>query len=162
MKRVQQRFLATLLMVVMVLLLCPAAPVTVKADGAVWDTSIAEGFASGTGTKDDPFIIETAAQLAYLAQSTNSGTSYEGQYIKLVSDIALNDDTFTFDPDTGLIKVTDGNYVVYIGSGFKGDSSGPNTDFDTTARPWAYYMTQDPSEKGYNISGDPTKWNYCQ
>ncbi len=60
-------------------------------DSAVWDGNIAEGFASGTGTENDPYIIETTDQLAYFANSVNGGTSYAGNYIRLANDIQLND-----------------------------------------------------------------------
>ena len=68
-------------------------------DTPIWDGSVAEGFASGTGTQTDPFIIETAEQLAFFAQSVNSGTSYSGQYIILGNSIKLNEGTP--DPDSG-------------------------------------------------------------
>ncbi len=55
----------------------------------IWDGSIATSFASGTGTADDPYIIETASQLAYFTQGTSS--TYEQKYIKLANDIYLND-----------------------------------------------------------------------
>ena len=60
----------------------------------VWDGSIASGFAGGSGTEDDPYIIEKAAQLAYLSSSVNAvykGNTYEGKFITLVNDIYLND-----------------------------------------------------------------------
>ena len=41
----------------------------------LWDGSAATSFASGSGTEADPYIIETAAQLAFLASSVNSGTT---------------------------------------------------------------------------------------
>ncbi len=65
-------------------------PVALATDGEteIWDGSIATSFASGTGTSDDPYIIETAAQLAYLANSTST---LSGKYIKLENDIYLND-----------------------------------------------------------------------
>ena len=59
----------------------------------VWDGSAAEGFASGTGTQADPFIIETAEQLAFFANSVNGGTSYEGQFVCLANNIKLNEGT---------------------------------------------------------------------
>ena len=62
-----------------------------RAAGDVWTGDASDGFASGTGTEDDPYIIETAEQLAYLAGSVNSGTDYAGKHIKLASDIYLND-----------------------------------------------------------------------
>ena len=55
------------------------------------DYTAADGFAGGMGTEADPYQIATAEQLAYLAESVNSGTTYEGQYIKLTADIVLND-----------------------------------------------------------------------
>lgn len=54
----------------------------------LWDGSIAEGFASGNGTEDDPFIIESSAQLAYL--SSISEKNSEGKYFKLNCDLDLN------------------------------------------------------------------------
>ncbi len=56
------------------------------APSQVWDGTVASSFASGTGLKDDPFIIETAEQLAYLVSVGASG-----KYIKLANDIYLND-----------------------------------------------------------------------
>lgn len=49
-------------------------------------------FASGTGTKDDPFVIETEAQLHAFAASTigDNAVDYAGQYVALDADITLN------------------------------------------------------------------------
>ncbi len=100
---------------------------------SVWDGSTAESFESGSGTKNDPYIIKTPAQLVYFAKNVSMGTSYEGNYIKLCADIVMNDEILTFDPDTGLVKATDGTNVIYIGTGVKGDNSGDNDKFDTIA-----------------------------
>ncbi|MCD8196580.1 MAG: tetratricopeptide repeat protein [Lachnospiraceae bacterium] len=54
-----------------------------------WDGSVAEGFAEGSGTEDDPWQISTAGQLAYLAESVNSGESYGYQYYILMADLNL-------------------------------------------------------------------------
>ena len=62
-------------------------PVVDPAD--VWDGSVANGFGGGTGTSSDPYLINTAAELAYLARSVNSGTSYSGKYFKLMSNLDL-------------------------------------------------------------------------
>ena len=56
----------------------------------VWDGSIATGFAGGSGTQNDPYLISTGAQLAYLASSVNAGNTCYGYYFKLVNDIDLN------------------------------------------------------------------------
>ena len=68
-------------------------PVVIETLGEIdiWDGSIATGFAGGDGTMLDPYIIETAGELAFLAQSVNAGVTYEGKYIKLAADIILND-----------------------------------------------------------------------
>jgi hypothetical protein len=63
---------------------------------AVWNGTVAEGFASGTGTESDPYLIKTAGQLAYLASSVGSGTTYQGKYLKLESDIVLNDNSVKY------------------------------------------------------------------
>lgn len=132
-KNVRKICSGCLLAAVLFLLISMISPVQVDAAQEVWDGSIAEGFASGSGTQNDPYIIKTAAQLAYLASSTNAGNTYEGKYIKLANDIVLNDETFTFDSDAGLVKITDGVHTSYSGSYVKGDKSGLNTVFDTTA-----------------------------
>ncbi|MBQ7172880.1 MAG: choice-of-anchor L domain-containing protein [Clostridia bacterium] len=59
-------------------------------DADVWDGSIADGFGGGTGTENDPYLIYTAAQLAYLAKTTNEGNTYSGKYFKLMRDLDLN------------------------------------------------------------------------
>lgn len=58
---------------------------------AIWDGSSASGFASGSGTQEDPYIITTAEQLAYLSDKVNAGETYEQSYFRLDSDIVLND-----------------------------------------------------------------------
>ena len=57
----------------------------------IWDGSVATSYASGSGTSADPYIISTGAQLAYLAESTNSSpSSTSGKYYKLGGNIDLN------------------------------------------------------------------------
>ena len=56
----------------------------------VWDGTTASSFADGTGTADDPYIIETAEQLAYFGSRVNSGDSFNGEYILLQRNIDLN------------------------------------------------------------------------
>ncbi len=60
--------------------------------GAVWDGGSAGRFSGGSGTAADPFVIETAGQLGYLAElGRESGLS--GQYFALGQDIILSDST---------------------------------------------------------------------
>lgn len=49
----------------------------------------------GTGTADKPYEINTAAQLAGLAQLVNGGTNFSGKTIKLAADIDLNNQAWT-------------------------------------------------------------------
>jgi len=55
----------------------------------VWDGTVADGYASGDGSKENPYIIENAAQLAYLAEHDQDET--KGKYYKLAKDIIVND-----------------------------------------------------------------------
>ena len=57
----------------------------------VWDGTVATGFASGSGISDDPYLISTSAQLAYLAQQVNGGNAYEGKYFRQTEDFALDE-----------------------------------------------------------------------
>jgi hypothetical protein len=57
---------------------------------SVWDGSIASDFDGGDGSENTPYLIATGAQLAYLAQQVNAGTTYSGSYFKLTDDIGLN------------------------------------------------------------------------
>ena len=57
-----------------------------------WDGSVASKFASGTGTKADPYIISNAAELAYF------GTKYNDSrfYYKVTADINLGGREWTY------------------------------------------------------------------
>ena len=54
-----------------------------------WIDYASDSFAGGTGTEDDPYLIATAEQLAFLAKTTNAGKSYEDSFFKLTADIDL-------------------------------------------------------------------------
>ena len=70
-------------------------------------------FASGSGTKQYPYLIETAAQLQAFAKSVNDGESYQGQYISLNSDIDLSGIDWTPIGTSNSFKgVFDGNQYV--------------------------------------------------
>lgn len=61
--------------------------------GEVWDGKVATGYSGGSGTETDPYIIETARQLAYLIKHdvVDSAGATNGKYYKLAADIYLND-----------------------------------------------------------------------
>ena len=88
----KKKLLGLLLAVFMVLTL---APTTARADVTTekWTDFAAPDFAGGTGTKDDPYQIATAGQLAKLAEEVNSGVvgkTHSGEYFKLTAPIDLS------------------------------------------------------------------------
>ena len=85
MKRIMRLFLLLLAAILL--------PFTTTSAQDVWDGTVAESFAGGTGTADDPYLIETSAQLAYLAKIANEDpSSTAGKYYQLIDDIVLNED----------------------------------------------------------------------
>ena len=67
-------------------LLSTFAGLSLFAASDVWDGSVADSYASGSGTSGDPFVIETAAQLKKLVTDTET----EGKFFLLANDIYLN------------------------------------------------------------------------
>lgn len=94
MKRVISAVLVAVLLFGMLPLQLFARP-AYAADADVWDGSVATGFARGDGSQNRPYIIETAEQLAFLAQSVNGGNTYSGKYIHLVSHLDLQSRSWT-------------------------------------------------------------------
>jgi len=87
-----KRFHFLLIALISVLLLLPVTAIPIFAESPVWDGKVAEEFGGGTGTAEDPFLIQTPQQLAFLSRSVSIGTStYEFSFFKLTSDIVLND-----------------------------------------------------------------------
>ncbi len=122
-----------------------------------WDGGTASGFASGTGTQDDPYIIETAEQLAYLSASVNNTeTTYSGSYIKLANNIVLNSpDVFTYDEQGRVTGKADGKTPLLwdaIGS-FKPISITNEAEYDAAVSAhgslWRY--NDDSSSPSYGI-----------
>lgn len=69
---------------------------------SVWDgTSVSTGL-SGKGTEADPYLIQSAADFAYLRTG-----SFAGKYFKLMTSIDLNNRAFTIDAFDGTL---DGNH----------------------------------------------------
>ena len=57
--------------------------------GEIWSGKLAVSYASGEGTKENPYIIQTGGQLALLANDALNGKTY-GRYYKITADIYLN------------------------------------------------------------------------
>ena len=106
MRKTCQQLIAVVITFIFVL---SCGQIPVFSASAAWDGSVANSFEGGTGTQNDPYIIKTAAQLAYLAQNVNEGESYEGEYFKLVEDITLNSsDMFAYDENGIITGVAEG------------------------------------------------------
>lgn len=88
----KKRIGSLLLILALCFSLLPTAVMAEENNVAAWDGSIADSFAGGTGTADDPYQIANGAQLAYLAQFVNSGSNNDcvGEYFVLTADIDLN------------------------------------------------------------------------
>ena len=118
-------------------------PVSARAEGETVDTwdGTAVAFTQGRGTKEEPWLIENAEQLAYLAQQVNNGTDYKWNHFLLFSDLDLNGNEWMpigtdsnpfwggFDGGghtiTGMTITGDGDYVGLFGEcrNFTADSS---------------------------------------
>ncbi len=67
--------------------------VAVAASVSTWDGTSDTEF-DGEGTKDNPYLITSAAELNGLRVNTNGGSNYNGVYFKLTVDIDLNSKTW--------------------------------------------------------------------
>lgn len=79
-------FILTFAMLLSAVISAAAVPAT--AASGVWDGTIAESYAGGTGTRTDPFLISDGSQLAKMV---NDGNDTAGKFYKLTGDIYLND-----------------------------------------------------------------------
>ena len=89
--------------------------IVVGTSAAAWDGTTASASLKGEGTEASPYLVESAADLAFLAQSVNAGTSYEGKYITQTADIDLGNKEWT-PIGTGSANPFSG---VYDGKNFK-------------------------------------------
>ena len=78
----------------------------VMAQNNCWDGTVAEAYAGGNGTPENPYQIATAEQLALLAQQTNNGTGGDACYM-LTDNICLNEN-----PDINPVLWTPIGHVV--------------------------------------------------
>lgn len=89
----------------------------------VWDGT-SEPWTNGNGTVDDPYLIETASNLAYLAEKVNEGYQATGQavfagtYFLMTDDMDLDNLNWT---PIGYVSYTNGNLEgFYFGGIFDG------------------------------------------
>ena len=124
----------------------------------IWNGDGSNAFGGGDGSEGAPYRITNGEQLKYLAMQVNSGNSYSGEHFVLTTDIYLNDETFTFKPDTGLVEVTDGVNIAYIGTGIAGDVSGGDTQFDSTPSEQGKWYTYNTTYTTGSYAGDINSW----
>ena len=82
----------------------------VKAQNTCWDGTVAEAYAGGDGTPENPYQIATAEQLALLAQQTNEGIGGNAYYM-LTDNICLNEN-----PDVDPVLWTPKRATLFHGS----------------------------------------------
>ncbi len=103
-----KKILSIFLVLCLVLSVLPAigAAAESTADENVWDGSVATGFASGSGSQLNPYLITNGAELAYLAKLINiDANMFATTYFKLGADIILNPSSaFRYD---GEMNITD-------------------------------------------------------
>ena len=81
---------------------------------SIWDGT-SEIWTQGQGTESNPYLIENAQQLAYIAETVNGGvTHYDNTYFKLTTSVYI-DSTTSWEP-IGL------NQTYYFGGHFDGDN----------------------------------------
>ena len=79
-----------------------------------WDgTSVSESL-KGEGTVASPYLVESAADLAFLAKSVNAGNQYGGMYFTQTADIDLGNKEWT-----PIGNVDSGFRGIYDGKGHK-------------------------------------------
>lgn len=69
--------------------------IVVGTSAAAWDGTTVSESLKGEGTEASPYLVESAADLAFLAKSVNEGTNYEGKYITQTADIDLGGKEWT-------------------------------------------------------------------
>lgn len=72
----------------------------------IWDKETISSSLSGEGSKENPYLINSAADLAYLRKSVNSGVDYSSKYFKLLKSIDVNGYNFQLNYFSGNL---DGN-----------------------------------------------------
>ena len=69
--------------------------IVVGTSAAAWDGTSVSTSLKGEGTEASPYLVESAADLAFLAKSVNEGTNYAGKYLTQTADIDLGGKEWT-------------------------------------------------------------------
>ncbi len=102
MKRILSCLLVITLFISMLAVFSVGASATDStAEVDVWDGTSVSTSLSGTGTSGDPYLVQSAADLAYIAQKVNAGThewnagDFYNKYFKMTCNIDLNNKEWT-------------------------------------------------------------------
>lgn len=131
-----------------------------------WNGSIADAYAGGDGSEENPYQIATAAQLALLAKETNDGTGGNAHYIQ-TNNISLNrsswDPTYEW-PGIGNIYDYYWMYVhyftgVYDGNGYWIDNMCQGVNDSIISVGGLFGMTQNAVIKNVTLKNSRIKSN---
>ena len=115
------------------------------AGAQVWDGT-ASPWTAGSGTQNDPYLIETPAQLAHLSKQVKAGETYEGKYFKLADNLDMGADKgLKFDPIGFFDEYVDqenGNQLVDASKYFLGVFDGNGKTIDNIH---IYYVDPNPN-----------------
>ena len=92
------------------------ATISYSAKSSVWDgTSVAEAYAGGNGSKENPYQIVNGEQLALLASQVKAGNTYQNTCFVLINDVNLNSKQLVIgDKYNAFDGIFDGNgYKIY-------------------------------------------------
>lgn len=65
-----------------------------QATAQVWDGAASTTWTNGDGSENNPYLIETPAQLAYLSAQVGSGNAFAGKYFRQMNDLNMGDKEF--------------------------------------------------------------------
>lgn len=131
--------LALFLLLLIAVVIPTLCSMLMKEDNKIiyWDGTIADSYHDGTGTINDPYIIETPSEFAYFSKMITNGATYEDTYFKLNQNIYINN---------GVIEL-DSNNIKYI-KNYKTYYIKPNTS--------EFYQEENYITKEGNINILPT------
>lgn len=132
-----------------------------------WDGSIADAYAGGDGSEENPYQIANAPQLALLAKETNDGTGGNAHYIQ-TNNISLNrsswDPTYEW-PGIGNIYDYYWMYVhyftgVYDGNGYWIDNMYQGVNDSISQLGGLFGLTKDAVIKNVTLKNSHIKSSY--
>ncbi len=114
------RMLSLTLSLLLIICAIPMAVVpAVATEPDVWDGT-ASASLSGTGTSSDPYLIQSAKDLAYFASSVNAGKDYASKVVKLTTDLVLNANAENYESWEDTAPANEWTPIGYIGTYFRG------------------------------------------